>query len=307
MQIGLFTTTNRRRRTAVALMALAALSWGLGIVMTKITLEQLEPLDVLGVELFVGAVVIGSAVLMRGGPARTSGWPVFAALGLLEPGLSYALGDFGLDMTGAADGALLVASETLFAVVLARMFLRERVSRRVAVAVGVGFLGSVAIGVGAVGGGRATVRGDLLVLASTAAAAAYSVVARRVALGGEADALTVTAVQLAVAAMVGVPVLVVAATAGQSGVGSADAAHLLAAVATGLLTTALPFLLYNTAIRDVEVASGALVLNLVPVIATGLAVALLGDVLGPLQVIGGIAVVTAAFGTDAASELEPAA
>jgi drug/metabolite transporter (DMT)-like permease len=286
-------------------MTLAASSWGLGIVMTKITLDQLTPLDVLGIELVVGAAVIwgvlllrGGVPLLRGGAGAFSGWRGFAVLGFLEPGLSYGLGDFGLDRTGAADAALLTASESLFAVMLARMVLSERLSPRLAVAVGVGFGGSILVGIGAVGGGRTTVLGDLLVLASAAAAAAYSVAARRVASGGATDAVTVTAVQLAVAALATVPLVAIAAADGGSHLAVADSAHLLAAVATGLLTTALPFLLYNVAIRDVEVAEGALILNLVPAIATGLAVVLLGERLGWLQVVGGAAVILAALGAE---------
>src|SRR5690349_9307954 len=95
----------RRPQTGVLLMGLAALSWGLGVVMTKVALEQLTPLDVLGTELLVGAAVVVAALLARGG-GTTVGWRSFALLGLLEPGLSYALGDFGLQRTGAADGAL---------------------------------------------------------------------------------------------------------------------------------------------------------------------------------------------------------
>jgi drug/metabolite transporter (DMT)-like permease len=287
-------------------MGLAALSWGLGVVMTKVALEQLTPLDVLGTELLVGAAVVVAALLARGG-GTTVGWRSFALLGLLEPGLSYALGDFGLQRTGAADGALLIAPEGLFAVVLARAVLSERVGRRARVAVGVGFLGSVGIGAGAASGGHATLLGDLLVLASTAAAAAYSVAARRVARAGEADALVVTAVQLAVAAIVSLPLVGVAAAGGHSHLGSADGGHLLAGIATGLLTTGVPFLLFNTAIRDVEVAGGALITNLIPVIGAGFAVLLLGDMLGPLQVLGGLAVVGAALSVEAgAPEPRPA-
>jgi drug/metabolite transporter (DMT)-like permease len=110
---------------------------------------------------------------------------------------------------------------------------------------GVGFLGSVAIGVGAVGSGHATPLGGLLV--------------------------------------VSLAVVTAAVAAAPSDVGRADAVHILAAVATGLLTTAVPFLLFNTAIRDIEVLEGAPSPNFVPVIGTGLAVLLLGDVLGPVQ------------------------
>jgi drug/metabolite transporter (DMT)-like permease len=279
-------------------MTVAAFSWGLGIVMTKVTLEQLAPLDVLGVELLVGAVAVGGALLARGDVGAFDGWPAFAVLGLLEPGLSFALGDFGLDRTGAVDGALLIASETLFAVLMARVVLCERISLRVATAVAVGFAGAVLIALGGVDGGERSVLGDLLVLGGTAAAAAYTVAARRVARDGAPDALKVTAVQLAVALLVALPLVVVAAAGGHSELGHADGAHLAGAVATGLLTTALPFLLFNVAIRDVGVAGGALILNLVPVIAAVFAVVLLGEGLGLVQLAGGAAVVAAAFGAE---------
>jgi drug/metabolite transporter (DMT)-like permease len=296
-----------RRPAPLVLMTVAAMSWGLGIVMTKLTLDQLAPLDVLGVELMIGAAVVWTAVFARGGIGDLRGWRGFAILGLLEPGLAFALGDFGLDQTGAADGALLLASETLFAVVLARAVLGERASPRVALAVAVGFAGSVVVGLGAAGGDHSTVAGDVLVLGGSAAAAAYSVLARRVARAGQPDPVTVTAVQLAVATVVSLPLVAIGAAGGHSQIADADAAHLLAAVATGLLTTAVPFLLFNIAIRDVEVAGGALILNLVPVIGAGLAVVLLGEALGLLQVAGGAAVIAAAFGAEAAAEpAEPA-
>src|SRR4051812_36299652 len=102
-----------RRQPAVALMAAAALSWGAGTVMTKVTLQQLSPLDLLGVELVIGTVAIWAVLLLRGGPRGFARWRSFAVLGVLEPALSFALFDFGLDRTGAADGAILLASESL--------------------------------------------------------------------------------------------------------------------------------------------------------------------------------------------------
>jgi drug/metabolite transporter (DMT)-like permease len=290
------------RRLAIALMTLAAMSWGLGIVMTKITLEQLGPVDVLGIEVAVGAAVLSAALFLRGNVGVPPAWRGFAVLGLLEPGLSYALGDFGLDKTGAADAALLVASESIFAAILARLVLSERLSRRVSVAVGVGFAGSAVLGFGAAGSGGASVVGDVLVLGSSAAAATYTVAARRIARTGEPDALAVTTIQLVAAAIVCAPLVAAVAATGHSSFGQADAAHLLAAVATGFLTTGIPFLLFNIAIRDVDVASGALVLNLVPVIAASLAVALLGEMLTALQLVAGAAVVTAAFGVERAPD-----
>jgi drug/metabolite transporter (DMT)-like permease len=293
-----------RRRGAAGLLAGAALSWGFAIVLTKITLEELAPLDVLFVELVVGAVFLWLVLLRRGGPGALRRWRAFACLGLLEPGLSFVAGDFGLNLTGAADGALLLASESLFAIALAWVLLGERLGRLAAATVSIGFAGSVLIGV-APGGGDASLLGDGLVLIGSAAAGLYSVAARRVATDDEADALTVTAVQLLTAAAVSVPLFVAGAAAGQSHLGHADAAHLMAAVATGVASSALPFLLYNAAIRDVEVTAAALIQNLTPVFGVGLAVILIGERLGPLQLAGGALVLVAALAAERVTRPSP--
>src|SRR3954453_2220944 len=207
-----------RRQPAVLLMVAAAFSWGAGTVVTKVTLQQLSPLDVLGVELLVGTVAIWAALLLRGGPRGLAGWRGFAVLGTLEPALSFALFDFGLDRTGAADGAILLASESLFAALLAWAVLGERFGRRATVAIGVGFAGSVIVGLGETGHG-ASLLGDALVLAASAAAAAYGVAARRIATDGDTDALTVTGVQLLAATVLVAPVVIGGAVAGHSHLG----------------------------------------------------------------------------------------
>jgi probable blue pigment (indigoidine) exporter len=297
-----------RRPSAQMLVVLAAASWGLGTVMTKVTLAQLAPLDLLGLELLVGTAVVWAALMLRGGPTGLAGWRRFAVLGLLEPGLSFALFDFGLDRTGAVDGALLIAAESVFAVVLAWLLLSERVGPRVALAVGVGFAGSVLVALGESGKG-ASLLGDVLVLAASASAAGYGVAARRVGSDGGSDPLTVTGVQLLAATIVSLPLVAFGAAGGHSHLQSADAGHLLAGVATGLAGTAVPFLLYNVAIRDIEVTEAALTLNLIPVFAVVLAITLLGEHPSWLELVGGGAIIAAALTAQSGEPMpkEPAA
>ena len=143
-------------------------------------------------------------------------------------------------------------------------------------------------------------------LIGSASAGAYAVAARRIAADDDADALTVTAVQLLAAAVASVPLVVVGAAAGHSQLGHADAGHLLAAVATGGASSALPFLLYNAAIRDVEVTAAALIQNLTPVFGVGLAVLLIGEQLGDLQLAGGALVLVAALAAERVTRSSPA-
>ena len=222
------------------------------------------PLDLLGVELFSSAIAMVCLLAARGRPLLPRNWRVFAALGVLEPGLGFGLFDFGLSRTGAADGALLIASESLFGVLLARVLLGERVSPVTRAAVAVGFAGSALVGLAEAGHGASLI-GDLLVLAASAAAAGNGVGVRR--MSAEADNLAATTTQLVAAALLVAPVILIADTGAKSGLASPDSAHVLAAVATGLLGGAVPFLAFNLAIRDLTVAHAGLMLNLIPVLS----------------------------------------
>jgi drug/metabolite transporter (DMT)-like permease len=100
--------------------------------------------------------------------------------------------------------------------------------------------------------------------------------------------------ELVAAALFVAPVIVLADGRGATGVASADRGHLLAAVATGLLGGAAPFLAFNLAIRDLPVAHAGLILNLIPVLAAGGAVVVPGERLRWPEIVGGVLVVSAA-------------
>ena len=246
------------RTMPLSLTVIAATSWAAATILTKVALRGLAPLDLLGIELFSSAIAMASLLVARGRPLLPRNWPAFALLGVLEPGLSFGLFDFGLSRTGAADGAILIASQSLFGVLLARVLLRERVSPLTRAAVAVGFAGSALVGLAETGHG-ASLGGDLLVIAASAAAASSGVGVRR--LSADADTLAATTTQLIAAALFAAPVILIADTGGRTQLASVDFAHLVAAVATGLLGGAVPFLAFNRAIRDLTVAHAGLILK----------------------------------------------
>jgi hypothetical protein len=106
------------------LMGVAALSSGLSSATSKIALGQLAPID-----LFAAEVGTGAAMLIPLAAARARGLrrPRFRylLLGVLEPSVSFLMIDLGLSQTSATHAALLLASETLFVVVLARLALSK--------------------------------------------------------------------------------------------------------------------------------------------------------------------------------------
>jgi drug/metabolite transporter (DMT)-like permease len=284
----------------LAALLLASLSWGIATALSKVAVAQLAPLDLFAIEVSTGAVCLGIAAFLRG--ARP-GWPSAAVvlLGVLEPGLAFVLFDIGIAHTAATDGALLLSTDTLFTAGLAAALLGERLDRRLRVALAAGVGGSVLVSLDA-GGGMSSVTGDALVLAGSLSAAGYGVLARRVAPGR--DTFSLTAAQMLVAAVMALAAAAGNAAGHHSHLGHADAGHLAAALAVGILASVVPFVLYNAAITRVTATAAGLTTSLVPLFGTLASLVLLGERLSGVQLAGGACVIAAAALAAASSDPE---
>jgi drug/metabolite transporter (DMT)-like permease len=281
----------RERRVPVVLLLSACLSWGLSTALTKIALRQVTSTDLFGVEILVAAVPLTVLALARG--VRL--WPpdpLVLLLGILEPGLTYLLFDIGVRRTSASHAALLLALDTPATLLLAVAFLRERVDALLLVALSIGVAGSVLVTWHGTGSG-VTFTGDALVIASALTAAVYGVLARHVA--ATRDPLVVTTVQVLGAFILAGPILGYSVARGHSQIGRADVGHLAVAVAVGLSGSVVPFLLFNRAIKQLTASRAALISVLIPVIAAGLTVPLVGESITGLALIGGSLSIVAAL------------
>ncbi len=291
-----------RPSSPVLFLVLASLSWGVSTALSKVAIEQITPLDLFGIEVTTGALCLGGAALARGArPSRPSPGVLF--LGVLEPGLAFLLFDIGIAHTAATHGALLLSTDSVFTIALAAALLGERPDRRLGFALAVGVAGSVLVSLHS-DGSMASLGGDVLVVAASLSAAGYGVLAKRVVPGR--DALSLTAVQMLVAAAIALPLAAAAAAGHHSHLGHAGAGHLLAALAVGVFASVVPFLLYNAAIDRVTASVAGLVLTLVPLFGTVASLVLLSESLGTVQLAGGAFVMLAAGLAATSVEREPA-
>jgi O-acetylserine/cysteine efflux transporter len=260
------------RQPAVALVVAAGL-WGVAVSGTKYALGGFDPLTLLSIELLAGAGVLWAALLIRGYRPPGSWW-LPALLGLLEPALAYLGDTFGLSLTSAVHGAVINGLESGLVVLLAAVLLRETVTRPAILAIVLALGGLTVLAGPGTGGG--TVAGDLLVAGGVLSASLYTIVAKRFDDGS--DALSLTAWQFTVAALVSLLVTVTRWTAG-SGTGTVSAAprFWLAAVLVGAGGFGISFLLFNMAIVRVDAGRAAVVLNLIPVFGVVSAVVFLGE------------------------------
>lgn len=212
------------------------------------------------------------------------------ALGVLNPGIAYALGLLGLTSISASMSVLLWAVEPVLIVLLAAAVLRESIPGALVASLGVAIVGVLLVVYQPGAAGDAT--GVALTLAAVSACAGYAVLTRRLLL----DDASLTVVLAQQAAALGFAVLLATATqltVGNGwGVGSLNAATWATAAVSGMLYYGLAFWFFIAGLRQMPASAAGAFLPLIPVfgVAGGY---LIGDRLGDRQWVGAAIVVAA--------------
>ena len=275
-------------------LVLAAASWGTGTVISKQALDAIAPVVLLVVQLTVSVVLL--TVLTAGGGRRRPSTPTdrrAMLLGLLNPGLSYALALVGLSMIAANTSVLIWATEPALIVLLAMLFLGERLTLPLGGALVLALTGVVLVVYS--GGVSGSAAGVALTIGAVLACAVYTVLARVWAV--DSATATITLGQQAAALVFALVLALVVASLGAEGLtGPVPLEEVplkswVAAVVSGAVYYALAFWLYLSALKDVSASVAGSFLTLVPVF--GVAAALLtGERLDTRQWIGATLVVS---------------
>jgi drug/metabolite transporter (DMT)-like permease len=277
-----------RLRHVVALI-LAAACWGAGTAVSKQAVAEVPPLSLLVLQLAVSVAVLAVVTRLRGDrlPTGRDG-RLLGRLGLLNPGLAYALSLIGLTGITASLSVLLWAGEPILILVLAGLVLRERIGLPLVVPSFVAMLGLVlAVFDPSTSGSLAGVG---LTVAGVAACAVYTVATRKWLLGADSTFGVVLAQQAHALAFALIAVLA-AGVAGWTVLPERlTAAGLGSAILSGLLYYALAYSFYVSALRHVRASIAAASFYLIPVfgIAAGW---LYGERLQPVQWLGAALVV----------------
>jgi len=262
----------------------AAACWGVGTVISKHTLNGIEPFTLLTAQLLTSTAFLFTVILIqRVQMAWTPEMRRLAALGVLNPGIAYALGLLGLTYIMASMSVLLWATEPVLILVLAFVLLRERISVGLGVALGVAVLGVLLVVYE--GGATGTLVGVSLTVAAVAACALYTVIARYLLV--DDASIAVAGVQQA-AALVFASVLFAATellTSGSGLITSVSATTWLWAALSGLLYYGLAFWLYLGGLAAVSASFAGSFITLVPVFGVTAAL-FIGEQLSTRQWLG---------------------
>jgi len=156
---------------------LAALVWGLCTVLIKWLLFFVPPFTLLFFQLLASSSFL--LLLSRHENIPPQKIYFFAWPGLLQPGLAFLFGSWGLAHTTASADALIWTSESIVVLPLAWLLLKERMTLPLVVLAMVACLGTMlAISPGPIGSSGMSIAGNISVFLGVICAATYSIFAR---------------------------------------------------------------------------------------------------------------------------------
>jgi probable blue pigment (indigoidine) exporter len=272
-------------------LTLAAAAWGLGTVVSKRAVAEFPALTLLSIQLAASLTTLAivarlSGTSLRGSPALLS------RLGILNPGVAYALSLLGLMTVSVSLSVMLWALEPVLILGLAAAFLGERVT--------IPFLGLSAVALAGMAlllyepAASGQLVGIALTIAGVGCCAAYTIISRRFLPGTTDSAAPVVFAQQAHALAFALLITVGLVVAGGHVLPEAvTPIGIASALGSGVLYYAAAYLLYLSALRSVPASVAAVSFYLIPIFGVAGGSLLLGDRLQPLQWAGVIVVLVA--------------
>jgi probable blue pigment (indigoidine) exporter len=273
---------------------LASACWGLGTVVSKRAVGEIPPLTLLPIQLGSSLLLLAILMRARGLPFRDpTASPILGRLGILNPGLAYALSLIGLVTITASLSVMLWALEPLLILLLAAWFLRERVTPGLVV------LSLIAVGgmllVIYQPGGAGSPFGVLLTVAGVVCCAVYTVITRRWISTSDSTAQVIVAQQAYALALAFAMVSAAWMLGGAVRPESVSPIGVASAIGSGVLYYGLAYWLYLTGLRSVPASIAAASFYLIPIFGVAGGFLFLNERLEPSQWVGA-AIVLAAIG-----------
>jgi drug/metabolite transporter (DMT)-like permease len=285
------------------------LIWGSSFLLMKVGLGSLDPVQIAALRILTGALVVTALLHVRGGrlPVDRRVWGHLLVTGFLLSTLPFTL--FALSETRVSSALAGIGNATTpIATVLAVLVMLpgERATGRRLAAIGIGFVGVVTI----MQPWTATDRPDLVGFGmALAGGACYGVgwtYNRRFLAAADLGGLSQPAATLLAGLALMLPLVLLWGLAQPTGVPAvwsydvaAGAAHswlpLLAVLTLGVVGTGFAYTLQFDVVRGAGPVVGSTITYLIPVVSVLLGVLVLGEHLGPAQLVGFAVVLSAAW------------
>jgi drug/metabolite transporter (DMT)-like permease len=257
-------------------------------VATKVCLDWVSPVELLGLRLLLALPVMGTLLLLRRLPLNPRRCWRSILVGAVILTLHYWIQITGIQYTSATNSGWIIAVTPLVMALLAAVWLKERLTRTLMLGIAVATLGIVLL-VSRGELGRLdwlTSIGDWLVLASAHTWAFYTLAVRDAA--RETHPLSVAFWVLVPAALLTVGIMLPTTDWGRVAAMPADVWGAL--LFLGVPGMALAQWAWQEGVARIGAAEAGVFLFLEPLSTTALAVPYLGEPLGPYTIVGGLLV-----------------
>lgn len=272
---------------------MAAVLFGASVVAVRVAVRDVPPVSLAVLRFGQGSLLLAGAVLLIAPELLRVRWErlrLFALLGVVLFGLFPLTFNIGLQYTDASRGAVMLATMPIWSALLGRIAGERLVGRQVAGVV----LSVVGIGLAfvepgrAIGGDAMSLVGDGLLLLTGLLGALYGLVAKRILAVDNPAAVTTYAMLFGTVLLLPIAV----AEGLVPAVARLDWQLLGLVVFLGVLGGAAAFFLWTWALSRITPTQVAVYVNLNPIVAALLGIALLGERRTPMFLLGFAAVVT---------------
>lgn len=279
-------------RAAYVMLTAMAICFGGTWVPAAIAVDAVPPFAIAALRFAIAAVLLYAWARLANRPLtpmRRSDWPMVVGLGLTAVAGYNWLFLTGLTLAPASDGAIIVPGlAPIFTAVLAGLLLGERLGARGFAGLAVAAVGLLLVVSPGSDAGSDRLLGDALFVGGAVLWGVYSVLARRASARFNAVSVSLYGIAFGTAVLIPLAVL-------EGGLGSLATAPIEAIAGIGYLAvfgTVGAFVLLNLGVARLGAARASAFALLVPVVGVLSSVALLGERIGPLTLIGGAVVLT---------------
>lgn len=287
------------RYTAYALLLIVSIIWGVAGPVIKFTLGSFPPIIFLTYR-FALASALGAALLaIRPPKLRLNGdtIPHIILHSVLAVPLGLGLLFFGFDKTSSLSGSVISATGPIMVAIAGMLLLKEHITKPERIGIFLAILGTLIVTVGPIvgGNGRAIMsfEGNLLIIASLAADAIGTVIAK-VSLRNRVPAIALTNISFMIGFLCFLPFLLASYSMSEivATIMNAPFSAHLGVLYMAFLSGTLAYTLQKIAMKTIEVGEVALFNYLFPIWAAPLSLLWLGEKITTPFIIGAAIIAT---------------
>ena len=277
----------------VALIGLMVFLWSANFIVAKYALREFSPVMAGALRFTIAGAIIGPLYWWKTRQAPPRHWrrhnlPRLLGTGILGVGLNQLCFLIGLERTSVGHASLVIASTPVMVLLLSASQGHERITPKKVIGLAVAISGVVFLQFSAATSTQASVVGDLFILLACLAFASFTVFGKSIV--SQYDGLTVNTVAYVGSAVVLSPITIWYGS--RSNFAAVTWAGWSALLYMAVFPSLLCYMIYYHALSFVPASRIAALSYVQPVLATLLAILLLGEHLTLTLLIGGLLVIT---------------